>query len=199
MAQEGLRGSKCSEKRVGGLGVGVSTRTVELRGLGTCVFGSCASRTAVCHQRFTGPSPPAPLRTKLATNLSDEQQMSRHGSKTLSSAQRPRIRNTHITAAGRTETLTRRDERILLCGEMWICGRLPCSSACLMGVCVGRTEREAAARVDRLIDGRPLRAQESYSVSMPVAINALSHSCAYVRAQASALTTGTMENKEWPF
>lgn len=39
-----------------------------------------------------------------------------------------------------------------------------------------------------------IRTPESYSVFMPVAINALTHSSSW--AQASALTAGTMENKE---
>lgn len=61
------------------------------------VLGLNARSTAVRHQRFTGPSPPAPLRTKATTKLTDESQMSRQSSKMPSQPRRQGIRNTHTT------------------------------------------------------------------------------------------------------
>lgn len=63
---------------------------------GTRGFGDVQS-PAVRHRRFTGPCPPAPLRTKAATKHTDESQMSRQGSKKLSRPQRKRVGNTHAT------------------------------------------------------------------------------------------------------
>lgn len=112
------------------------------------------------------------LRTKATTKLTDESQMSRQSSK---EASWPRTyTHTHYRLP------LQRVERI----ETRICGRLECSSTCPMSVC-GMDREEAWTDI---------RTPESYSVFMPVAINALTHSSSW--AQASALTAGTMENKE---
>lgn len=119
------------------------------------VFGLNAQSTAVRHQRFTGPSPPAPLRTKATTKHTDESQMSRQSSKKPSRPQRQRIRNTHTTddrsRSVEEERETEGGESVPLCREMRICGRLLHSSACLMSVC-GKDREEA--RMHRRMDRR---------------------------------------------
>lgn len=58
-----------------------------------------------------------------------------------------------------------------------------------MSVCGADGEEEDGGKKPEL--------QRAAAFSMPVAINALTHSSSW--AQASVLTAGTMENKEWPF
>lgn len=168
------------------------------------VFGLNARSTAVRHQRFTGPSPPAPLRTKATTKLADESQMSRQPSKP--SQPRSGESGTHtppITHCGAVEEERERGEcvplrvcvGVFVCvcgarGEMRICEMLRCLSVRLMSVCVcvwvGRGGRKGGWTVRRT-DGwknGDSRAQGSYSV-MPVAINALTHSSWYARPPRS--------------
>lgn len=93
----------------------VVVRIVEPGGL-VAVFGLNAQSTAVRHQCFTGPSPPAPLRTKATTKHTDESQMSRHSSKKPSQPQRQGTHTPPMTAAGPPRRKERqREERVFLC------------------------------------------------------------------------------------
>ncbi len=120
------------------------------------------------HQRFTGPFPPAPLRTKATTKCTDESQMSRQSSKKSSWPQRQRLRNTH-TSDDCSDDCSHSvgGERVPLCRDMRICGRLLCASACLMSVCGTDTDMEEA-QMHRRMD-KSSRAQQGCSVSIPVA------------------------------
>ena len=182
-----------AEVRLGFLGLAV--RTMESWGLSSYVWVERPEHSSASSGLYWTLSTSAVKNKGNKQTHTDESQMSRQGSKKPSRPQRQRIRNTHtpvMTAAAPPKSLGRqREERVPLCREMRICGRLLCSSACLMSVC--GTDGEEARMLRRMDRSAP----ESWRVSMPVPINALTHSSS--QAQASALTAGTMENKELTF